>query len=827
MLKEQEALIKKVNINPESCKVSFSRKSKRSSIICGRNILTDPIPISEVNLDLDVATIEGEIISLESRELKNGETLLVILAVTDYTSTITCKMFLRYRRNGQDNNHESPSISPAEKARVEKIVNMLSEGSFVKIRGRCVYDTYADEVSLMIQDIIAVKKEERLDTAPLKRVELHMHTHMSAMDALSSPEVLIERAASWGHTAVAITDHGVLQAFPAAFSAAKKHSIKLLPGLEAYMIKENIVVENCKNISLNKPIVVIDFETTGLNTKTDKIIEIGAVKLDGDKIVETFSELINPHISLPSKITKITGITDAMLNGKPSIEQVMPDFLKFVGNCPIAAHNASFDMGMLESELERQSITLDVAQIDTLALSRKLYPMLKSHRLKSLCRHLNVSLQNAHRAFDDARATAQCLSKMIEEVERLGACTLPEIDQLIQGGVIGQRFHIILLAITQKGLTNLNRLVSDAHINHFQKFPHLPRTLIEKYREGLLIGSACEAGELYQAVLNKQPDSELEKIAGFYDYLEIQPTSNNAFLIKNGMVTSEKELEEHNKKIVSLGSLLDIPVVATGDVHFLDPKDAIGRSIIQSGLGYSDSDEQPPLYFKTTQEMLKDFAYLGEEKAKEVVITNTQKIAARAEDLSLFPIHPEGKSTFQPLWTDAADKIKTMSVKRAKDIYGQNLPDIVDTRLNKELKSIIGNGFATLYMIAHKLALKSLQDGYVVGSRGSVGSSFVATMCDITEVNPLGPHYVCTNCKYSDFDVDKKAFKVGVDLPDKLCPNCSTMLHKEGFDIPFEVFLGFKGDKVPDIDLNFPSSYQPIAHTFVENLFPKGHVYRA
>ncbi|NLB90953.1 MAG: PolC-type DNA polymerase III, partial [Clostridiales bacterium] len=580
-------------------------------------------------------------------------------------------------------------------------------------------------------------------------------------------------------------------------------------------------------MSLDTPIVVLDFETTGLNTKSDRIIEIGAVKLYQHTIIDSYSTLVNPNMSLPPIITKITGITDMMLVDQPSITQTIPQLLAFIGDSPIAAHNAAFDVAMLKSELKRQNLTLDVPQIDTLSFSRKLYPQLRSYKLKSLCKHLGVSLVGAHRAVNDATATAQCLDKMLEEAASKGACDLLEIDQLVQGGAIGQRNHAILLATSQKGLENLNHLVSISHLEYFQKLPHMPKPIVQKFREGLLIGSACEAGELYQAVLKGASDSTLRKIARFYDYLEIQPLANNAFLLRNGQADSEEELREMNRKIVALGDTLGIPVVATGDVHFLDPQDAVCRAILQTGLGYHDSDEQPPLYFKTTEEMLEEFAYLGEEKAKEVVITNPQKIANRVEELTLFPKHPKGEDTFQPLWEDAAKNIETMSLTTAKTLYGSQLPEVVTARLDKELKSIIGYGFATLYMIAHMLVKKSLDDGYLVGSRGSVGSSFVATMCGITEVNPLPPHYRCAHCQTSDFDVDKQTYKVGVDLPDKLCPNCANPLIKDGFDIPFEVFLGFKGDKVPDIDLNFSGVYQPRAHAYVEDLFGKGHVFRA
>ncbi len=832
LLKEQQVLFSAISHSQSPSSSVPSKKSsiKKSANICGRGIADASIPINELTTDAGLVTVEGEIISVEKKELKGGELLLITFAVTDYTSTIGCKMFLRYRKRPfgkkAEDIDESP-ITPQEKASVDQIANRIEKGEFVKVRGECAFDTFAKEITISVRDMVEMPKQERLDTAKEKRIELHMHTHMSTMDALAPPGELIARAAKWGHPAVAITDHGVLQAFPAAFSAAKKHNIKLLPGVEGYLTEENPIVNNLKDYPLEEPVVVLDFETTGLNTKTDCIIEIGAVKLYQHTIIDSYGTLVNPKVSLEPIITKITGITDMMLRDQPLIEEAFPKLLDFIGNCPIVAHNASFDVAMLESELKRQNRILDVPQIDTLTFSRKLYPQLRSHRLKALCKHLGVSLKDAHRAVNDATATAQCLDKMLNVLKEQGATQLEHIDQLVQGGAIGERNHVILLAATPKGMENLNHLVSISHLEYFQKRPHMPKAILQKYREGLIVGSACEAGELFQAVLKGRPESELKKIARFYDYLEIQPTGNNAFLLRNGLAKDMEELRSFNKTIVALGEKLGIPVVATGDVHFLDPKDAICRSILQAGQGYSDSDEQPPLYFKTTDEMLEEFSYLGKEKAHEVVIKNPGKIADKVEDLTLFPKHPKGEDTFQPYWEDAKENIENMSWGTAKNLYGENLPDIVVKRLEKELSSIIGYGFATLYMIAHMLVKKSLDDGYVVGSRGSVGSSFVATMCGITEVNPLPPHYRCSHCHIGDFDVEKEKYKVGPDLPDKLCPSCGKPFMKDGFDIPFEVFLGFKGDKVPDIDLNFSGVYQPVAHAYVEELFGKNHVFRA
>ncbi|MBR3905912.1 MAG: PolC-type DNA polymerase III, partial [Clostridia bacterium] len=500
--------------------------------------------------------------------------------------------------------------------------------------------------------------------------------------------------------------------------------------------------------------------------------------------------------------------------------------LKFMDGCPIAAHNAKFDCAVLESELKRQGIEYTAARLDTLTLARKLYPDLKSHRLGSVCKRLGVSLKDAHRAVNDAAATAQCLARMLDEAKKAGAEKLDDLNGIGNNCTLGNSWHIVLLAATQDGMTNLNHLISEGHLNYFRRKPHMPRSVIQKFRKGLIVGSACESGELFSAMVDGASEEKLCKIARFYDYLEIQPIGNNAFLLREGRVQDEEALREFNRRIVRIGEKLGIPVVATGDVHFLDPKDAQFRAILQAGQGFSDADHQPPLYFKTTNEMLQEFAYLGEKKAREVVIDNPRMIADRVEKVGLFPPHPEGKTTFSPFWETAENDIRTMTWNKAHALYGDDLPEIVEARLDKELKSIIGYGYATLYSIANKLVTKSLSDGYLVGSRGSVGSSLVAFMCNITEVNALPPHYRCEHCRKATFDIPK-GYTIGVDLPDATCPDCGNPLVKDGFDIPFEVFLGFKGDKVPDIDLNFSGEYQPVAHKYVEELFGEGFVFRA
>ncbi len=798
--------------------------------ILGRSIGEKPVEIRELNSESGMVVIQGEVFRLEKKELRGGELLLVSFAVTDYTSSILCKIFLRYRNRFSRKNEDGSAvpITDEERKAVQEKADRIQDGMTVKLRGECLYDTFARELSVSVRDLVETEKEERKDLAEEKRVELHLHTNMSTMDALTKVDDLIARAVKWGHPAIAVTDHGVLQSFPAAFRAAKG-KIKLIPGCEGYLIEEKDVVTDPDDRPYNGPIVVLDFESTGLNTGSARIIEIGAVKLADGQVTETFEMMVDPEEPLPAKITELTHITERMVQGQPKAAEALPKLLAFIGDLPLAAHNASFDVSLLRAELKRLGLRFTGPVLDTLTYARKLYPQLKSFRLGALCRHLGVSLKNAHRAVHDATATARCLAAMFAETREREPDLISgrQLNQRLRGGAIGESWHIILLAKNRTGLVNLNRLVSISHLDYFRRTPHMPRELIQRYREGLILGSACEAGELFRAVLAGQEWDRLKEIASFYDYLEIQPIGNNQFLIREGQVQDEEGLRELNRTIVRLGDELGLPVVATGDVHFLDPKDAIGRAVIQAGMGYGDADHQPPLYFKTTDEMLEEFAYLGEEKAREVVITNPRKIAEQVENIRLFPVHPRGEDTFQPFWDEAEDEIQRMTWDTAEEMYGTPLPAIVEERLKKELKSIVGYGYCTLYLIAQKLVSRSLQDGYLVGSRGSVGSSLVARMCGITEVNALPPHYRCTFCRKGFFDVDRSRFHVGVDLPDRNCPVCGKKLTKDGFDIPFEVFLGFEGDKVPDIDLNFSGEYQNKAHHYVEELFGHDHVFRA
>ncbi|MCL2544704.1 MAG: exonuclease domain-containing protein, partial [Clostridia bacterium] len=779
--------------------------------VLGRGIADGPVPVTELAEDSGRVVIRGEVLSAEDRELKGGAMRLLSFALTDYTSTVQCKAFLRYRnafRKGGAEDGKEPT--EAERKQVQSVVDAVRPGEWLTVRGECRYDAYARAVTLTVSDIVCAEKPRaRTDGAPRKRIELHLHTQMSSMDGVASAASLIGQAAAWGHPAVAVTDHGVTQAFPEAFAAAAEQGIKLIPGVEGYLADEGSLVEKPSDRDLGQDIVVLDFETTGLSPRRDRVVEIGAVRLRGGQVVEEFSTMVNPGRAIPAKVTEITGITDAMVRDAGPAAAAIPALLAFMGDAPVAAHNAPFDMGFLREECRRLGIDCAPPVIDTLELSRRLYPKLKSHKLAAVCKQLGVPLKNAHRAVHDAAATAQALAKMLASLREKDVATLNDLATAVAGGAIGESHHIILLAATQEGLTNINRLVSQGHLHHFHRRPRIPRALLQKHREGIIVGSACESGELFRAVLAQRDEVALGRIARFYDYLEIQPVGNNEFLLREGQVDDAEGLRDLNRKIVALGEKLGIPVAATGDVHFLHPKDSVYRAILMAGQGFEDADNQPPLYFKTTEEMLEEFAYLGPQKCEEVVIGNPQKIADRVDaKLALFPPHPEGKETFQPLWDDAAGHIRGMVEAEAAQRYGDPLPDLVRARIDKELSAIIGYGFATLYSAGERLVKKSMADGYLVGSRGSIGSSLAATLCGITEVNPLPPHYRCGKCRFATFEVDRERHKVGVDLPPLPCPECGEALIRDGFDIPFEVFLGFKGDKVPDIDLNFSGVYQ-------------------
>ncbi|GMG97100.1 PolC-type DNA polymerase III [Tepidimicrobium xylanilyticum] len=792
-----------INENKDK-KIKNEKPVSNGNYVFGRKIDDEIIKIKDITLNSGTAAICGEIFQLEYKEIRENR-ILVTFNITDLTDSLTVKAFLNDKQ-------------------FEDFKANIKNGLHVKAMGDVAYDSYSKYLVLMLKALNLVEKEERMDLAEEKRVELHLHTQMSAMDGISSFKKLAKRAKKWGHTAIAITDHGVVQGFPEAMEASRELGIKVLYGVEGYLVNDKKpIVSNYSREKVYDSFVVFDIETTGLSSRNDMITEIGAVKIKNGQIVDQFSQLINPEVPIPSKITNLTGITDEMVKDKPTIKEVLPRFYAFIENSVLVAHNASFDVSFIKEQCARLNLTFDNPIFDTLELSRALFPELKSHKLNLVAKHLNVSLLNHHRAVDDAKATAEIFIKCMEILKSSGINGFDAINRLVEGKNISKNesFHIIILVKNLTGLKNLYKLISESHLNHFYRRPRIPKFLLKTYREGLILGSACEAGELYRAIINNKDTNELKEIVDFYDYLEIQPIGNNMHLVRNGLVKGVEELISINKKIVELGEKYNKPVVATGDVHFLDPEDEVFRRILMHGQGYDDADFQPPLYLKTTDEMLKEFEYLGSEKAKEVVVKNPNLIADMIDEIDPIP-----KGTFPPVIEGSDEELRRITYKRAIEIYGNPLPKIVRDRLDRELNSIISNGYAVMYIIAQKLVWKSLEDGYLVGSRGSVGSSFVATMSGITEVNPLVPHYVCPNCKYSEF-IEDGSVGSGVDLPDKDCPVCGTKLFKDGHDIPFEVFLGFEGDKEPDIDLNFAGEYQATAHKYTEELFGEGYVFRA
>ncbi|MCL2351334.1 MAG: PolC-type DNA polymerase III [Firmicutes bacterium] len=761
----------------------------------------------------DIVYIEGEIFALDSRETRGGG-LLVTFDVKDRGGAVSVKAFT------------------AKDEPEGRLGGALRLGQNVLIKGRVQYDEYAGELNVMAAEIRpAARGSERADIAPRKRVELHLHTNMSSMDGVSSATDLINAAKSWGHTAIAITDHGVAQAFPEAMNAAKK-DIKVIYGMEAYIVDDlGAVAQMAGNLPLDTGYTVFDLETTGLSRENDKIIEIGAVRIRGGVITDTFSRYVDPGVSLPAEITALTGITDAMLAGAPDIARALPEFLAFAGADVLVAHNAGFDMGFVLAAAKRleSAAEYDIENpvLDTVELSRALFPELTRHKLNTVAEHLGVSLENHHRASDDARAAAEILLKCLKILDGRGINTLSEINLLSSQNVnkIRQSYHAVILAKNRAGLRNLYELISRSHLEFYSKRPRIPKSAFLRLREGLIIGTACEAGEFYRAILGNKPDRYIRELAEFYDYFEIQPVGNNRFMLREGTVRSADELMDINRRITALGERFNKPVVATCDAHFLNPEDEVYRRIIMASEGFKDADNQAPLYLRTTDEMLKEFEYLGAEKSYEVVVTNTNLIADMIDD-----IRPIPDETYPPRIDGAAEQLERLVSERVREIYGENPPDIIKERLAKELDSIIKHGFAVMYIISQKLVSKSMEDGYLVGSRGSVGSSFVATMAGITEVNPMPPHYICPGCKFSDFTSDavlRFAGGSGCDMPDRLCPVCGVPLNKDGHDIPFETFLGFDGDKEPDIDLNFSGEYQARAHAYAETLFGKGNVFKA
>lgn len=830
---------KKGDWGKKNDKPDMKRAVKRSDnpdVLYGRDFEEEAMPIEEIVGELGEVVIRGKILNMDKREIKNERTIL-IYDVTDYTDTMTIKMF-------------------AHNEQVAEITDGIKPGAFVKIKGMTMMDKFDHE--LTIGSLVGVKKipdftTSRMDTSVRKRVELHCHTKMSDMDGVSEAKDIVKRAYQWGHPAIAITDHGVVQSFPDANHVwedlwkaeknkrkeagdpdpDKQDFFKVIYGVEAYLVDDlHEIATNEKGQDFKQDFVVFDIETTGFSPVENRIIEIGAVKVSGGKIVDRFSTFVNPEVPIPFEIEKLTSITDDMVVDAEKIETILPQFLQFSEGCMLVAHNAEFDMSFIIENCNRQGLNHDFTYIDTVGIARVMMPGQAKHTLDAVAKALGVSLENHHRAVDDAEATAEIFVKLIPMMEKDGITTLAQINEKGKSSpdIVKKlpTYHAIILAKNNEGRMNLYRLVSQSHLTYFSRRPRIPKSLLNQYREGLILGSACEAGELYRALLENKADAEIARLVNFYDYLEIQPLGNNKFMIESDKVpniNSMEDIKEMNRKIVRLGEQFHKPVVATCDVHFLNPEDEVYRRIIMAGQGFPDADNQAPLYLRTTEEMLQEFEYLGSDKAEEVVITNTNLIADMIEAMS--PVRPD---KCPPVIENSDQQLTDICYNRAHELYGEKLPPIVEERLERELHSIISNGFAVMYIIAQKLVWKSVEDGYLVGSRGSVGSSFVANMAGITEVNSLSPHYLCPKCHYYDFDSEEvKAYGggAGCDMPDKNCPVCGEPLRKEGFDIPFETFLGFKGDKEPDIDLNFSGEYQSKAHKYTEVIFGYGQTFRA
>ena len=787
-----------------------------SPLILGNSMnISDPVvKITDLNAESGNVCIDGEILGMEDKETKTGKVILSI-NIYDGTSTMTCKAFL-----------------PGKNAK--NIVKRLGKTKAVKLAGRAQMDAFSNELTIMANTIvesIPLPKTTREDKAEVKRVELHMHTKMSAMDAMTSATDLIKRAMSWGMKSIAITDHGVVQAFPEAYHLLGRDNqdMKVIYGVEAYLVpdKEKSVKNPRGQVLEDATYCVLDLETTGISITTEKITEVGIMKVKNGEVIDEFEIFVNPEKPIPQRVVEVTNITDEMVKDAETIDKVFPKILEFVGDSIIVAHNASFDVGFLKHNAKLLGYEFNNTYIDTLPLAKDLFPDLKKYKLGKIADSLGIEVDVAHRALADVDTTVKVFNVMLKKLKDKGINTVDEIDSATKDSEAQKEefkkqrsYHAIILAKNYVGLRNLYKLVSISHLNYFYKNPRILKSIYKKYSEGLILGSACEAGELYQAIELGKSDEEIENIARDYDYLEIQPIGNNEFLVRNGVVPDREYLKDINRKIVELGEKLGKLVVATCDVHFMDPQDEIYRRILEAGQGYKDADEQAPLYLRTTEEMLKEFEYLGEEKAYEVVVTNTNKVSDMCDRID--PISPEKCPPHIP---GCEEDIKNIAYKKAHELYGDPLPEIVQTRLDKELNSIISNGYSVMYIIAQRLVWKSNEDGYIVGSRGSVGSSLVAFMTGITEVNSLQPHYRCPKCKYSEFD--DYGVGNGFDLPDKDCPKCGTKMAKDGMDIPFETFLGFNGDKEPDIDLNFSGEYQAKAHKYTEVIFGKGTTFKA
>lgn len=776
----------------------------------GRSIRGKMTPISSISGDSGRIVVWGDVFDIEKKVTKSGDKNIFTIDITDYTGSTTAKVFNSIKES--------------------TVIDNIKKGDTIVVQGDVEYDKYAGELVVNARSIGTAQKVKVVDNAEKKRVELHMHTNMSQMDAVTSAGDLVNRAYQWGHKAVAITDHGVAQAFPDAMKAADKinkdeEKIKIIYGVEAYFMDD--LVESVKgdaDTGFDGTFICFDIETTGLSAARDKITEIGAVKVENGVITDTFSTFANPEMPIPQKITQLTGITDDMVKDAPSQSDAVGAFLEFAGDNVLVAHNAPFDTSFIAKACEDMGREYNYTSIDTVAISRAILTDIKNCKLDTVAKFLRLGDFNHHRATDDAEMLARIFINLCQRLtDDYGITKTNDINTKIAGGDFKKlpTYHQIILVKNKTGLKNLYRLISYSHLNYFYKKPRIPKSELVKYREGLIIGSACCAGQLYMAILEGKPWGELKQIASFYDYLEIQPAGNNSFMIRDGRFNSVDELHEIDRTIIKLAKELGKPVCATCDVHFMDPTDSEFRKILMAGQGFKDAEQQAPLYFRTTAEMLKEFEWLGKDKAYEYVVENPNKIADMCEY-----IRPIPKGTFPPNIEGAQEQLIDITWKRAKEKYGDPLPEIVKARLDKELNSITTYGFSVLYMTAQKLVADSEAHGYLVGSRGSVGSSFVATMSGISEVNPLCPHYVCPNCKHSEFITDG-SYGSGFDMPPKNCPECGTLMDQDGHEIPFETFLGFKGDKVPDIDLNFSGEYQSKSHRYTEELFGKNNVFKA
>ncbi len=788
-----------------------TEKKKTGRVLYGRSIKGEPVPMSGLNAETGAAIVRGEVFEVDSREIQKRKAWVLSFSMTDYTGSIHVS---KYLREGDD----------------ASIVDLIKPGMYITVQGDVSYNRYDDDIAMTPRNIMQGTKETRKDTFDgEKRVELHLHTKYSAMDALTDPAAAIKRAESWGHRAVAITDHGVAQAFPEAWGLAGSVGIKIIYGLEGYFVNDidaSLSVHGHSDRSLHDEFVAFDLETTGLSAENDRITEIGGVIFKDGKAGERFQTFVNPGMPIPAEVQKLTGITDRDVFDAPGQEEAVRAFLEFCGDRPLVAHNADFDVSFVTAACRRAGLEFEPVYIDTLVLSQCLLPELKRHKLNVVASHLGLPDFRHHRASDDAVTLVYMLHRFIGMLEEQGAKTVDDIERIcseLRKTTTTNRHtrHIILLVKNKTGLKNLYELISKSHLEHFYRNPIIPKSLLMQHREGLIIGTACEAGELFDAVLYGKSNAELRRIASFYDYLEIQPICNNRFLVDNGKVKDDEGLRELNRVIVRLGEQMGKPVVATGDVHFLDPEHEIYRHILQAAKKFSDADKNLPIYFKTTDEMMEEFSYLGEEKCREVVITNPNMIADMCEEIELLP-----KDLYAPKIENSAEDLQRLVYDRMTELYGDDPPELVKNRVDTELHDILGRHYDVIYMSAQKLVADSLAHGYLVGSRGSVGSSIVAYMSGITEVNSLPAHYRCPECKYSDFESGKD-YGCGADMPDKKCPVCGAMLDKDGFDIPFETFLGFGGDKVPDIDLNFSGEYQANAHKYTETLFGRDHVFKA